>query len=140
MNRKRFTNWPSRLILLSVLLASLLVLRPQESAKASGDYSCSQLYSFCVYSCAVQANGNLDVYDACRIANCETMYLSCESCAISGQPADCEGGYEIPEPYPGVADYTMCMDNCAACSFLPLAERSACFVPCKTNCIALYGN
>ena len=139
MNKMSFARWPLRVSLFCLIFGSLLMSSPKQRAKATGDYSCENLQSFCIYNCAVANENDIDAYRACE-AQCELNLNSCNVCTADDLPPNCEGGYDIPEPYPIVADFTMCMDNCGVCNFLPLAERSACFVPCKVNCINLYAN
>lgn len=139
MNKKSSAKWPLRMILFCFIFGSLLISSPKQRAKAVGDYSCEHLQSFCLYDCAVACDNDVDCYATCE-AQCELDRNSCDVCTADDLPPDCDGAYEIPEPYPIVADFTMCMDNCGVCNFLPLAKRSACFVPCKADCIALYAN
>jgi hypothetical protein len=138
MNKKPFAKRASRLILFCLLLVPLLISSPKQRVKADVDYSCENLYSFCVYNCAVATGGWDPEYTACR-QQCEVMYMSCSTCDSFGEPPDCED-VDIPEPYPVWADWTQCMDSCQACNSLPMIDRSACFVPCKANCLALYTN
>ena len=128
-----------RLLVLFVLSAAFFVLLLEPKASAVDDYSCATNLGLCTYQCAVSHQNDLPAYQACN-ANCELNYNSCSSCAFTELPPDCEGEYDFPEPYPVVANYTQCMDNCANCLFLPLAERGACFSPCKIHCIEAYGD
>lgn len=139
MNKKSYAKWPCRLILLSLVLGSLLISSPQEKARADIAYTCPEYHNFCLYNCAVAHEGDPEAYTQCA-ANCEMMQNSCNACRLPGFPYDdCEGIFEWPEPWPVWTDFTMCMDGCQVCNTLPLAERSACFVPCKAHCLTLPG-
>ena len=138
--RKTFPPWPLRLSIFGVLLGLIFISSSRDKAKAYVDYSCENQYSFCTYNCAVACQADPACYASCR-AGCQLNNNTCETCETHNFPPGCMDGVDIPEPYPVFADFSMCMDDCnSSCNWLPLAERSACFVPCKANCIALYAN
>ena len=133
-------RWPLRLLILCVLIGLIFISSSREKARADVQYSCENQLSFCYYNAAVANEGDLTGYGE-SAGDCDINYLQCQACDRDGFPEGCMGGVDIPEPYPVVADYTMCMSNCAsACNWLPLGERGACFVPCKVNCIDLYAH
>ena len=139
MKQNRSRKWPFRVIALCLILAPLAISASKESANADG-WSCQGDLEMCIYNCAASYAPLLPEYQACR-AQCEMQYNSCSQCDIISEPPDCDGGYDFPEPWPVFANFSMCMDDCnTACNWLPLGERSACFVPCKSNCIETYGN
>jgi hypothetical protein len=139
MTSKRSFTWTTRLLLLALALTPLLLSAPKQPVKAF-TYTCTQLMEFCYYNCAVANEGDATAYNACA-AQCELNRNGCETCTQYQLPQNCSGGFEdMPEPYPVVANYTMCMDNCLSCMWLPPAERSECWSPCKVSCIELYGN
>ena len=111
-------------------LTPLLLSSPKQPVKAS-DYSCISLMEFCYYNCAVAHENNLQAYNACA-AQCELNRNGCEVCTQYQLPPNCEGGFDdLPEPYPVVANYTQCMDNCMSCLWLPPAERYECWNPAR---------
>lgn len=136
--KKTSPRWPLRLLILGVVLGLVFISSSRDKARADITYSCEQQYGFCTYNCSVACYGDPQCYTQCRW-QCEMNNNTCHVC--DNYPfLGCMGGVDIPEPYPVFADFSMCMDDCnTSCNWLPLGERAGCFVPCKANCIALYG-
>jgi hypothetical protein len=133
-------QWPIRLLVLCLVVGGFAVSASRERVKADG-HDCQHDRDLCTYNCAWANWGDLSAYNAC-LSTCNSSYDTCAACDFNGFPDGCMDSVDNPEPYPVVADYTMCMDNCySTCNWLPLGpERYACFSPCKVDCINNYAH
>lgn len=141
MSIKSVSKCVFKVALFCLFVGALLISSPTEKVAADVPYSCSHLLSGCIYSCAATHGNDPEQYQICR-AQCEMNLNYCNACDATGLPIGCEGGIDIPEPWPVFFDFTHCMDTCAeTCLTLEnLADRWPCYVPCKANCIATYAN
>lgn len=136
MNSTSSSKWLIRLLILCVLSVALLFSLQEQEANALV-FSCGEDLNHCTFNCALAHQNDVQAYHACRMG-CLDAYDACSFCTFNSQPPDCAGSYDIPEPYPVVANYTMCMDECANCLFLPLMDVGDCYTPCKVHCIETY--
>ena len=116
-----------RLFTLGVMLGAFAFLVSNERVKAGTIEECDRDFGYCLYGNCLTTSG--PDYVECR-DGCDTAYEVCRF----DDPYD-----PLPAPFPVVFNYTQCHDNCLDCLSLPVEERYNCYSPCKSYCLATYG-